>query len=446
MSDAKAAAADEPKTGATGSVPAAASLEALAEISAAVEGGAGLHEVVRAVARGLGAGVAELDAALGVLAVACRSPEEERAVLAQGTGVGTLELRVAERRVGELRFRPRDGSADASAAPEPDAVLRMAGSVIALEVERARAPERATEAAVGRFLDDVMSRRATDRENIVARGRELGADLADGAGVLVVRAHAHQPEQGDWRARVLAAAERAARRVATGALGASIKGLSGRRRGGAERDARGRGGEGELMIVVPGAEAPLAERAGTAVLRELESRFPQHGFAVARSRHITDAADLYRAGGEALLAANVAAARGEQTLAFEETGSYRLLLSSMSEDPEELERFYAETIAPLVAYDEQYETALLRTLETYLDSDASVAGTAQRLFTHRHTIRYRLERVRELTGLDIGSSEGRERLGLGLKAMRVLGLAPPAGPATERGAEGGRVPREEGSG
>jgi hypothetical protein len=128
MSDAEAAAADEPKTGATGSVPAAASLEALAEISAAVEGGAGLHEVVRAVARGLGAGVAVLDAALGVLAVACRSPEEERAVLAQGTGVGTLELRVAERRVGELRFRPRDGSADASAAPEPDAVLRMAGS------------------------------------------------------------------------------------------------------------------------------------------------------------------------------------------------------------------------------------------------------------------------------------------------------------------------------
>jgi DNA-binding PucR family transcriptional regulator len=141
----------------------------------------------------------------------------------------------------------------------------------------------------------------------------------------------------------------------------------------------------------------------------------------------------------------VAEARGEQTLAFEETGSYRLLLSSMSEDPEELERFYAETIAPLVAYDDQYETALLRTLETYLDSDASVAGTAQRLFTHRHTVRYRLERVRELTGLDVGSSDGREGLGLGLKAMRVLGLAPPAGPATERGAEAGRVPREEGS-
>ena len=81
------------------------------------------------------------------------------------------------------------------------------------------------------------------------------------------------------------------------------------------------------------------------------------------------------------------------------------------------------------------------TLETFLDADGNVAGTAARLFTHRHTIRYRLERVRELSGLDVGSTDGREKLSLGLKAMRVLGIAPPRGPAHERGAEGGRVPR-----
>jgi hypothetical protein len=51
--------------------------------------------------------------------------------------------------------------------------------------------------------------------------------------------------------------------------------------------------------------------------------------------------------------------------------------------------------------------------------------------------------VRELTGLDVSSTDGRERLGLGLKAMRVLGILPPHGPATERGAEGGRVPHHE---
>ena len=118
-------------------------------------------------------------------------------------------------------------------------------------------------------------------------------------------------------------------------------------------------------------------------------------------------------------------------LAFEETGAYRLLLPAMSEDPAELQRFYAETVEPLVVYDEQYATDLVQTVEAFLDADGNVAGTAAKLFTHRHTIRYRLERVRELSGLDVGSTDGREKLSLGLKAMRVLGIAAPAGPSTE---------------
>ena len=67
--------------------------------------------------------------------------------------------------------------------------------------------------------------------------------------------------------------------------------------------------------------------------------------------------------------------------------------------------------------------------------------TAESLFTHRHTVRYRLERVKELAGHDIFSTEGREKLSLGLKAMRVLGIASPRGPATEPGTEAGQVRR-----
>ena len=142
------------------------------------------------------------------------------------------------------------------------------------------------------------------------------------------------------------------------------------------------------------------------------------------------------------LAANVAEGAEDPILAFEDTGAYRLLLPAMSEDPAELQRFYAETVEPLIAYDDQYETDLVQTVEAFLDADGNVAGTAQRLFTHRHTIRYRLERVKELSGLDVGSTDGREKLSLGLKAMRVLGIAARGGPASEQGARGGRVPRK----
>jgi DNA-binding PucR family transcriptional regulator len=178
------------------------------------------------------------------------------------------------------------------------------------------------------------------------------------------------------------------------------------------------------------------------VLNELESNLPAFVVTVARSRHTSEPADVHRAAAEALLAANVAEARGLRELSFEETGAYRLLLPAVSEDPTELQGFYEETVSPLVGYDEQYETELVRTLETFLDSDGNVARTAEKLFTHRHTIRYRLERVRELTSLDVSSTDGRERLSLGLKAMRVLGIVPPGGPAREKGAEAGRVPRE----
>ena len=47
--------------------------------------------------------------------------------------------------------------------------------------------------------------------------------------------------------------------------------------------------------------------------------------------------------------------------------------------------------------------------------------------------------MKELCGHDITSTEGREKLGLGLKSMRVLGIAPPRGPALEPGTEGGRA-------
>jgi sugar diacid utilization regulator len=394
-------------------------LEALDEVSEAVEAGAGLPSVARAAGRALGASVIVLDSSSSVLAVACASPEDERAVMAREGDTDTVALRVAELTVGELRYRPR-------AEPPPAALLRLVGNLMGLELERARAPERASEEAVGDFLEDLLGRRITDRENIVARAGELGCDLSSGATALVVRARPYHPEEGDWRARVVTLAERGARAIERGALAALTD----------MRDER------ELVIFVPGPDAAGARRAAGAALRELEAHLPGFALTVARSRHTADPADLHRAGAEALLAANVAEARGLAELSFEETGAYRLLLPAMSEDPRELQGFFDETVAPLVTYDDQYETELVRTLESFLDADGNVAKTAEKLYTHRHTIRYRLERVKELSGLDVSSTDGRERLSLGLKAMRVLGIMPPGGPAHEKGSEAGRVPSQ----
>ena len=411
-------------------------LTLFADVSDAVESGAGLPEVARAASRALAASVVILDAGGSILAVACASPADERSVLAGTDGSERIDLRVADSVVGRLLFRARKER-------PPAVLLRMVGTLMALEVERSRGPERASEAAVGAFLTDLLDRRLTGREDIEARGRELGIELSDGASVLIVRAHAHQPEEGDWRRRVLAVAERGARGVERSSLAAWLDLSLGRTSTpgvGATADPA-RANAPELVIVTPTPEAEVARKAGAAVLRELETGLPHFTARVTRSRPASDSADLHRAGAEALLAANVADANNSPLLAFEETGAYRILLTSMTENPDELQRFHDETVAPLVAYDEQYETPLVRTLEAFLEADGNVARTAQKLFTHRHTIRYRLERVRDLSGFDVASSDGRESLSIGLKAMRVLGITPPGGPASERGTEAGRIRR-----
>ena len=402
-------------------------LGALAAISNAVESGHGLPEVVRAAARALDASLVLIDRSSSVLAVAARSSADERALMANAPGVSVHELRVGDAVVGRLRLRGRTGD-------PPAAFLRVVTTLIASEVERLRAPDRASEAAQAAFLAAVMRRQVTDRGDLVARGAELGIELAAGGAVVVVRAHHYTPADDDWRGRLLSAAERAARSSAPGSLAALL-------------DATGDGSP-PVAVLLPASEDAVVRRVAESVARELAATLHGFVFAVGHSRVAHDPVDLYRAGHEALLAANVAEARpaeesaGHPALAFEDTGAYRLLLPAMSEDPAELQRFFEETVAPLVVYDEQYETDLVQTLETFLDADGNVAGTAQRLFTHRHTVRYRLERVRDLTGLDVASTDGRERLGLGLKAMRVLGIASPRGPASEAGAGGGRVRRE----
>jgi sugar diacid utilization regulator len=397
-------------------------LSALDAITDAVEAGAGLPEVVRAAARALDASLVLSDAAGAVVAVAVRSPADERALLQDAPGVEALELRVADTVVGTLRMRAR--------VEHGPALVRLVTTLIASEVERVRAPERASQQALAGFIAAVLERELSGREDILARAGELGIDLVEGASVVVARAHPLVPAEDGWRRRVLGAADRAARAVVPGAAAAPAP----------REDSTG----AEVVVLLPGVDDASAARAADAVLRELQSALPGHAFALGRSRPANDPVDLHRAGAEALLAANVAEGDVERpVLAFEETGAYRLLLSAMSEDPAELQRFYAETVEPLVAYDEQYETGLVQTVEAFLEADGNVAGTAQRLFTHRHTIRYRLERVKELSGLDVGSTDGREKLSLGLKAMRVLGIAHRGGPATEEGAGGGRVPRRK---
>ena len=90
-------------------------------------------------------------------------------------------------------------------------------------------------------------------------------------------------------------------------------------------------------------------------------------------------------------------------------------LGGLSTSPE-LRRF-RELIEPLQKHDRERNSDLVRTLGVFFASGANVSRAADRLLLHRNSMNYRLERVRELTGLDYRDHRASLALRLGLLAL-----------------------------
>lgn len=290
----------------------------------------------------------------------------------------------------------------------------------ACALERAREVVRTeTEARLrGDLVEELAAGEVVSRESLVRRARHLGADLSRGAVALL---GSLQDPHTDGR---LISDQRLARRVLQQAR-VSIEMHVPR----ALVDWR----DGRLLALIPPppdvadlARDDVEERALTLAKRVLSATaqtVPGLALTFALSRHTAEPERLGAALDEATLALSIGERLGRmgEVITFEETGTYKLLFQIFADRPEELSSFYDQTIHPLVRYDEQYQTELVTTLATYLGNDCNLAATAGTLYTHRHTVRYRLDRIAELSGLDIGRTDDREKLSLGLKAMRLLG-------------------------
>ena len=75
---------------------------------------------------------------------------------------------------------------------------------------------------------------------------------------------------------------------------------------------------------------------------------------------------------------------------------------------------FRELMRPLVERDRERHSDLVRTLRVYFAAGANVSEAADRLFLHRNSMLYRLERIQKLTGLDLKDPGARLALQLGL--------------------------------
>ncbi len=299
------------------------------------------------------------------------------------------------------------GTNSNGAIPRPrvdlDEILRTAALAAVAEVAVSNARDELAADVRGSLLEDLRSGSA-DPVETVSRAARLGCDLSRGAVALVASVRSAKP-------RHVAA-------VITGEHpGAIAESLTTTVEGDAEAKA-----EVRVYALLPARDGDDAPERAALAAKGIVDRLRSHGPA-AFSSFCPDPNDLTRAVSEAELMLDVISRDdrvADQLGAEIDNGVYRLLFRAMATDPDEVRRFYEETVEPLVAHDGRYHTDLLGTLETYLANDCNMNATARAVFAHRHTVAHRLGRIRELTGLDPALGDDRERLGLGLKAYRIV--------------------------
>jgi sugar diacid utilization regulator len=123
---------------------------------------------------------------------------------------------------------------------------------------------------------------------------------------------------------------------------------------------------------------------------------------------------------EAELALHMQKAIGgpERVTVFDDLGIYKILATAG--DTSAMERFVAEWLGPLIDYDAERGTQLVLTLSEYLDFGGNYDASARALSVHRSTLKYRLRRIRQVTGHDLGLPEVQFNLQVATRARRTL--------------------------
>jgi PucR family transcriptional regulator, purine catabolism regulatory protein len=283
--------------------------------------------------------------------------------------------------------------------------LHQAVMIVALELLRAR------------VAGDTERRLAGDVLDAVVRGELTGPDLARRLGPFGLSEQVSAivlKRSGDGRGGPGASAEAALwaalREEAAPALVASVGSLAcALVRGGPEDELFG---FGDRVAAAAGLELGQDVRVG-----------------IGRAMPVVDARRSFHEARCALeaLALGATASNGNgsarsadvrRVATYKDLGSFQLLLSL--QDDEALRLFCDSILGPIEASEGPYGGELMRSLEAFIEENGQWERAARRLYCHRHTLRYRIRRVEELTGRNLGSARDRIEFWLALRGRELV--------------------------
>lgn len=168
-----------------------------------------------------------------------------------------------------------------------------------------------------------------------------------------------------------------------------------------------------LLVIVPAGAADVAIPALHEELSRQVNASPAAGLS-----NVASLADVQRALRQAIVASR--AARHGQHIAFASLDVFAMFLADRSDD--ELTALADSLLGPLDAYDDQQgaPSSLVATLHAFLRHNGERESAATELGIHRHTMRNRLARIRELTDLDLDAAQVRAELWIALMARELV--------------------------
>ncbi len=292
---------------------------------------------------------------------------------------------------------PRPGVTGLLALMDPDRragttdvmAIEHGATVLAVELARLRGVAD-TELRVRRELvQDLLT--GTDDESAYQRAEALGYDLGLPHQVAVAEVTESSPADED----VLLAVRRALRQQPLPALLGMMAGT--------------------VVIVAPAGDTDWAALR-LAIVAQLGGGRCRVGVGEPYPRPSQLSRSLHEA--QLALRLQKASSQEERTSSFAELDVLRMLASV--DDLADVEGFVRKWLGVLADYDERKHTELLKTLTQYLQHGGGYEATSKALSVHRSTLKYRLHRIRELTGLDLSDPETRFSLELATRAWVTL--------------------------
>jgi PucR family transcriptional regulator, purine catabolism regulatory protein len=303
--------------------------------------------------------------------------------------------------------------------PEPfhQVVTHHLATAIALELAKARAVARTERRLVGDFLDALLDGELSGHETR-RRLRFLGFGGSPAVAVLVARPPAEGGEEALEGLRRLVE-DRLSRRPGPYAASVHDRLVVALYEAADPAAARATAEAVADGVVARGVAARFGRGAPEADPRVLRRSYQEARFALEAAGAVGSPGPRRGGGGSSERAPRADEPGEPRVASVDDLGSHRLLLA-LQEDAA-LEAFSRGLLGPLRDYDRRQHGELVASLRAYLEHNGNWEAAARALAVHRHTLRYRIRRVAELTGRDLESAADRVEFWLALQAADVLG-------------------------